>query len=154
MAWLHAHLMWGLSRRRTLRIKLCVQYMVHWKRFHIKTIFPKLSIIFLIWNRVRQGSKSKKKWISPLWKAVGKLWWEDTPWVLAIRERWSQDMEMGTFCNGRVTLGGKKPFMNSLDYFLLGHKNSHIHVHPLYTADFQQRSTISIYRHSMSHLQA
>lgn len=130
MAWLHAHLMWGLSRLRTLRIKLCVQCMVHWKPFHIKTLFPKLSIVFLIWNRVRQGSKSKKKWIRSLWKAVGKLWWEDTPWVLAIRERWSQDMKWRL--SSMVELPGveKNPFMNSLDYFLLGHKNNHIHVHP------------------------
>lgn len=153
MAWLHAHLMWGLSRLRTLRIKLCVQYTVHWKPFHIKTISPKLSIFFLIWNRVRQGSKNKKKWISPLWKAVGKLWWEDTPWVLAIRERWSQGMKWRLSSMVKLPWAGKKPFTNSLAYFLLGHKNSHIHVH-LYTADFQQRPTISIYRHPMSHLQA
>lgn len=63
------------------------------KAFSYKTIFPKPSIFFLIWNLMHRGSKSKRKWISPLWKAVGKLWWEDMQWVLAIREWWSQNMK-------------------------------------------------------------
>lgn len=68
--------------------------------------------------------------------------------------------EMETFLNERAPLSDEeeerenKAFINSLDYFHLAHKSNHIHVHLLYPVDFQQRLTISIYRHSVSHLQA
>lgn len=68
---------------------------------------------------------------------------------------------METFFNGITPLGGgaewksgSNTFINSVDYLHVAHKKHRAHVHPNPPADFHRQLAISIYRHSVPHLQA